>query len=123
MNVFQSLSRQVSVLSLIVFSAGLLVCNTALSEPQPERRINRLWSDRENCFEDGATMIAIETYKDTYKVAACAAYGCRISVPEFGKKTYQGNYKEDPRFTWISDKVFEAQVFGQTRRFYHCLTK
>ena len=67
-------------------------------------------------------MIAIESYGDTYKVAACAKYGCRIAVPEFGKKTHQGNFKQDPKFIWFSDTAFETKINGKNTRFYQCET-
>ena len=92
-------------------------------EVREEKRIYTLWSDNKNCYEEGASLIAIEAYRNTYKVAACASQGCRIAVKEFGKNTHSGNFRDDPKFKWLSETEFEATISGSYKHFYHCLTK
>lgn len=87
------------------------------------KRVNLLWSTKEKCFDEEAFMISIETDGNAYKVAACAKYGCRIAINEFGKNVHKGDYKDDPKFVWHSDKEFETKINGNNMRFYHCLTK
>ncbi|TDR20711.1 hypothetical protein [Marinicella litoralis] len=90
---------------------------STMSHPQS---VSTLWSDKKDCMEAGALIIAIENYAGTFKVAACVKYGCRIAVPEFGKTSHQLNYRDDPRFKWQSDAEFEAVIYGKNTRFYAC---
>ena len=83
-------------------------------------RILTLWSDKEECYKDEAYIISIESQGDSYKVAACSAYGCRTSVPEFGKKTHPLNYRNDSKLVWINDTIFETKINGKYKRFYQC---
>ena len=105
---------------LIVFALTSLV---SIGYAEQEERVSTLWSDKKNCFADDAFLISIETFKDTYKVAACAPLGCRIAVEEFGKKAHPGDYRNDPKFNWFSDTEFETQINGSKKHFFHCLTK
>jgi hypothetical protein len=86
-----------------------------------KKRVSTLWSDKKDCFGKDAFIIAIETFDGAYKVAACAKYGCKIGVREFGKKAHSGNIKQDPKFNWISDVEFETKINGKTKRFYQCI--
>lgn len=83
-------------------------------------RVLTLWSDMKECYKDGAYIISIESKGDSYKVAACSAYGCRASVPEFGKKSHPFSYRNDSKFIWISDTIFETKINGAYKRFYQC---
>lgn len=83
-------------------------------------RIYTLWSDIKDCEQEGAFIISIESKGDTYKVAACSKYGCRAAIAEFGKYEHTINYKSDPLFNWISDRVFETKINGIKKRFYEC---
>ena len=103
--------------------------DTSSNNIQNKQRTSALWSSYDGCFEgdvesiEKAVMIAIRTNGDSYNVAGCVKYGCRLSVPEFGKKTHHTNYKYDPKFVWLSDTVFETVVYGKNTRFYQCITK
>lgn len=115
---------------IIIFSSNIAQSETINSEVPDAKRIVTLWADKETCLktpdnssEKTPMLISVESGDNAYKVAACASAGCRISVPEFGKRAYSGDFRHDSKFTWLSDTVFEAEIFGQKRRFYHCLTK
>lgn len=82
-----------------------------------------LWSDSKNCYAEGAYLISIMSRGDFYKVAACAPQGCRVAVKEFGKRSHSGDFRKDSKFTWKSEKEFEATVNGVYRSFYLCHTK
>ena len=88
-----------------------------------KKRTLTLWSDKKDCFSEGAGLISIDSDGDSYKVAACTKHGCRIAVSEFGTKANKGDYRHDSKFTWLSDTVFETTINGNRVRFYHCLTK
>lgn len=114
-----------NLIAYLIFCIVTLACSPTYAESPnaadaSKKRITTLWSDKEECITEGAFMIAIEEYGDTYKVAACSQYGCRIAVPEFGKKTYQINYRYDPKFVWLSDTVFETIIYKNNTRFYKC---
>ena len=119
-----------SYASLLIYSFIFIVTSSqALSLPNTndkdsqEKRVSTMWSDKKDCSDKDAFLMMIQSYKNTYKVAGCSVYGCRISVREFGKKTYTGEFKDDSRFTWLSDKKFEAVINGNKNIFYHCITK
>lgn len=117
------------VACITILASNAVQSETASNNEQNIKRTNTLWSSKDTCFKEGdtsvdeAVMIAIESFGDTYKVAGCVKYGCRITVPEFGRKTYQVNFRHDPKFIWLSDTVFETVVYGKNTRFYHCMTK
>lgn len=113
------MNRQKLTAAIICFLMSLL----ATSYAQQEKSVSTLWSDKKDCFSEGAFIIAIETYQNTYKVAACAPHGCRIAIREFGKKAHVGDYKNNPSFHWLSATEFETQINGSKKRFYHCSTK
>lgn len=108
------------ILGLSIMAYNLAGAESPMPADKTIKRITTLWSDKQDCMEDGALIIAIETYGSSYKVAACVKYGCRIAVPEFGKRSQQLNYRQDPKFKWQSETVFEAVVYGKNRRFYAC---
>ncbi len=113
-----------NTITYLIFCISILAYSPTHAESpnvaDSKKRINTLWSDKEECMAEGAFMIAIEEYGDTYKVAACSKYGCRMAVPEFGKKTYQVNYRHDPKFIWLSETVFETIINKNNTRFYKC---
>lgn len=82
--------------------------------------INSLWSDKKNCKEKGAYIISITAFKNSYKIASCAMYGCRVAVPGFGKKEQSYSYKSDPRFNWISETEFDLKINDKSVHFYSC---
>jgi len=87
-------------------------------------RVTTLWSDSKECYKEGASLISISTFGTSfYRVMACAKYGCKISIKEFGKKAIPGDVKKDQRFSWVSDNEFETTIYGEKKKFYHCLTK
>ena len=115
----------IKIMTFILFCIIILTYSPVYSAPPhvgetSTKRITTLWSDKEECITEDAFMIAIEEYGDTFKVAACVKYGCRIAVPEFGKKTQGVNYRKDPRFVWLSDSIFETIIYKKNRRFYKC---
>ena len=125
MHISTSSNNTINLITYLIFFISILAYSPTHSESlnagdTSKKRITTLWSDKEKCMAEGAFMIAIEEYGDTYKVAACAKYGCRIAVPEFGKKTYHVNYRHDPKFIWLSDTVFETIINKNNTRFYKC---
>lgn len=125
MHISTSSNNIINLITYLIFCISILAYSPTHAESPnaadtSKKRITTLWSDKEECMAESAFMIAIEEYGDTYKVAACAKYGCRIAVPEFGKKTYQVNYRHDPKFIWLSDTVFETIVNKNNTRFYKC---
>jgi len=108
---------------LLLFSVQVSAETDADVEGSEAKVEYTLWSDDKNCTNEDALLIAIESHGDSYKVAACAVYGCRIAVREFGKKSHLGNFREDPKFHWFSRDEFEAEINGQKKRLYLCLTK
>jgi len=121
------------VFSCIVFIALFapisVHSDTSKNIENNNQRTNTLWSSYDGCFQgdkesvNEAVIIAIRTKGDSYNVTGCVQYGCRLTVPEFGRKTYQVNFKYDPKFVWLSDTVFETVVYGKNTRFYQCHIK
>lgn len=108
-------------------ASALIICFLfslgSVSAAEQEKRISTLWSDKADCSVDGARFIAIGTFRNTYKVAACVPMGCRIAVKEFGKKPHAGSYRDDPKFNWLSETEFETQINGRIMHFFQCDTK
>jgi len=109
-----------SVIIISFIAISVAHADTQNTQNDKPKRITTLWSDKQECITEDAFMIAIEEYGNTYKVAACAPAGCRISVPEFGKRTHHLNYRHDPKFIWITDTVFEVTIYDKNTRFYKC---
>jgi len=82
-----------------------------------------LWSDKKNCKDEGASIISIISFNNSYKILACVKYGCRIAVPGFGKREQPYNYKLDPRLNWINDTEFELKIKNKMIHFYSCNLK
>lgn len=119
-----SFTRQLIILFLIFMLVLFLSVDSHAGNNNNEKivgdRVLTLWSDKEECYKDGAYIISIESKGDSYKVAACSAYGCRASVAEFGKKSHPSNYRNDSKFVWINDTIFETKINDEYKRFYQC---
>jgi hypothetical protein len=113
----------VNVIKLIVIFSFVFPISAMAEIKVIETATYTLWSDSKNCYEEGAYLLAIESVSNSYKVAACASGGCRVAVKEFGKKSHSGDFRKDPKFTWVSDVEFEATINGDHRSFYLCHTK
>lgn len=108
------------IISLSLLASGHATADSPQTADTDKERSISLWSDKEDCMEEGALIIAIETYGESYSVTACVKYGCRIAVPEFGKRDQQLNFTQDPKFKWQSEAVFDAVMYGKNTRFYAC---
>ena len=118
------LTTKYSPLLICLMIAFLSSTNSNAENKKYEKIVNgrvyTLWADKKNCQQDGALILSIETKDDNYKVAACSKYGCRIAIEEFGKHDHTINYKTDPLFNWISERVFETKINGNKKRFFQC---